>query len=370
MSKKVKSSKEINKNIRFNYFEAVLIVDEDIMKKVTRTKEAIPRIKALGQKKYTERQNDLLENEDEINDQYKILNSYVVTKWKMEPMIEYIFNKKMDTTAIDIGGIIIEIEPGSITTLNSDIISFQLTKMRDNMLPAKKKVGESKKDIILTDDEYIGDFVSILYDSKYNVLMVQSNSYGLSVNQIQVYFTMLRRKYLELANLSGTINELSCELRVLIDPKKAEKVMDAKYFRKVRIKGSDFMLDSMENNKSKSIIGNVRRLVGKNKGINFDISISLNSTDKTDTLDYDDVKELVDEYNRLNEVEKKPIVEITKRDNEDSSIELVNLLYPRLNSIINFKIMARTSIGNDFLFDSMKETYIKNRSVISRITTI
>ena len=46
---------------------------------------------------------------------------------------------------------------------------------------------------------------------------------------------------------------------------------------------------------------------------------------------------------------------------------MVNLLYPRLNNIITFKIPARTSISNDFLFDKMRETYDKTRGVISRV---
>ncbi|WP_297418479.1 DUF6731 family protein [Clostridium sp.] len=369
MEKKTRVRKMINKNIRFNYFESVLIVDENIMKKINRSKEAIPKIKALKKKKYTEQQNELLENEDNINKQYDRLNRYSASAWDMKPMIEYILNNKIDSTAIDIGGIIVEIEPGSITQFDEDIVSFQLTKMRDNMLPAKKKVGETKKDIMLTDEEYIGDFVSILYDGKYSVLMIQSNSYGLSANQIQAYFTLLRRKYIELANLNGTINELACELRVLIDPKKAEKILDAKYFRKVRVKGSDFMLDSMIDNESKSLLGKARRLLGNNKGVNFDIVLSVNTTDKTDTLDVDEVKELVDEFNSIEGVEKKPSIEITKKDTDDSSVELVNLLHPRLNSIINFKIAPRISIGNDFLYDKMKETYLINRGTISRITT-
>ncbi|WP_437629205.1 DUF6731 family protein [Clostridium paraputrificum] len=366
---KKETKKEINKNIKFNYFQSFLIVDEEIMRKTEKDKRYIEIIKEKLKKKPSEELQKKLEDEDEIMEQYNRFTTYKATTWDMKDVLKYINDDKMTSTAINIGDIIVEVEPGSIKGIDENIIGFQLTKMRDNMLPAKKKVGKTKEEIMLSDDEYIGDFVSILYDAKLKVVMIQSNNYGLTVKQIQNYLTLLRRKYIEESGAENLISELACELRVLIDPKKAEEVLNAKYYRKVRIKGSDFMLDSLlkEDGEDYKSFSKIRRYLGEKRGVNFDITISVSSTKKTESLDLEEVEEIVNDFNQIKDDKNKPIVEVTKKDNDDSNIEVVNLLYPRLNSVINFKILARTSVGSDFLYDKMKESYNKIRGVIYRV---
>ena len=366
---KVETQKEIDKNIRFNYFQSFLIVDEEVIKKVEKDKRYIENIRAKFNKKPSEKLKKQLEDEDEIMEQYNRFTSYKATTWNMKDIFKYINDNNMSSTAINIGDIIVEVEPNSIKGIEEDIIGFQLTKMRDNMLPAKKKVGQSKEEIILSDDEYIGDFVSILYDVNLNVLMIQSNNYGLTVKQIQKYLTLLIRRYIEEAAMDDLISELACELRILIDPKKVEEILDAKYYRKIRIKGSDFMLDSLlkENGEDYKSFSKIRNYLGEKKGVNFDITVSVKSTKKTESLDLEEVEEIVNDFNKITDIENKPTIEVTKKDTDDSNLEVVNLLYPRLNSIINFKILARTSIGNDFLYDKMKDSYNKIRGVIYRV---
>ena len=359
--------KAINKNIRFNYFESMLKVDDAILIKIKRKKSGIQKIKEKLTNKLTEAQAELLEHEDEILETEKAFSQYQATVWDMKPMFEYISSGKMASTAIDIGGVIVEIEQESFTPIEGDIISFQLTKMRDNMLPAKKRIGKAKEEIKLSDDEYIGDFVSILYDCGYSVLMIQSNKYGLSTNQIAAYLTILRRKYIEEAEMVEEILELASELRVLIDPQKAKNVLNAKYFKRMRLKGSDFMLDAFLNKEDEGLMGKTRRLIGKRTGINFDVVISLNPSLKTESLDITDVEKLVNDFNSIDDKEKRPTVEITKKDNDDSNVELINLITPRLTDVIDFKIMPRTTVGHEFLYDRMKGNYKNTRAVIARV---
>ena len=368
-----KKAKMLTKNIRFNYFGAFLVVDKDILDKVEKDKNYIDGIKrklsGKVSKKTAERLEKEIENEDDILREYSRLKDYQASSWDMKDMLKYINDKKMTDTSIDLGDIIVEIEPNSIIGIEENIIGFQLTKMRDNMLPAKKKKGETKEEIILNDDEYIGDFVSILYDSVFKVCMIQSNSYGLTVNQIQKYLTQLRRKYITHSKNDDMNPQLACELRVLVDPKKVEKILDAEFYRKIRIKGSDFMLDSLISQDSSGYkkFGKIRKCMGETSGVNFDVTFSVQSSKKTETLNHQDVEEIISEFNSITDEKNKPQIEVTKKDTEDSNIEMVNLLYPRLNNIITFKIPARTSISNDFLFDKMRETYDKTRGVISRV---
>lgn len=363
--------KTLNKNIRFNYFRGFLIVDKEILENCEKEKKHLESLKEKFTKKPSKELQEKIEAEDEILKEYNVFKDYQAIPWDMKDMLKDIYDKKMTDTSINLGDIIVEIEPNSISGIEGNIIGFQLTKMRDNMLPAKKKKGKIKEEINLNDDEYIGDFVSILYDSMLNVFMIQSNSYGLTINQIQKYLTQLRRKYIKLTNDKDMIQELACELRVLIDPKKVEHILDSKFYRKIRIKGSDFMLDSLisKDKDGYKKFGTIRNCMGETRGVNFDITFSVQSNKKTETLNHDDVEEIINEFNKVNDDKDKPQIEVTKKDNEDSNVEMVNLLYPRLNNIISFKIQARTSIGNDFLFDKMNETYNNTRGVISRVVS-
>jgi len=312
------------------------------------------QLDAIGYKKHL-----LNTNKSVVTANRKVASVNALCKW--------LYDSGSTVTAIDIGGVIVEIEQESFTPIEGDIISFQLTKMRDNMLPAKKRIGKAKEEIKLSDDEYIGDFVSILYDCGYSVLMIQSNKYGLSTNQIAAYLTILRRKYIKEAEMLEEILELASELRVLIDPQKAKNVLNAKYFKRMRLKGSDFMLDAFLDKEDEGLMGKTRRLIGERTGIDFDVVISLNPSLKTESLDITDVEKLVNDFNSIDDKVKRPTVEITKKDNDDSNVELINLITPRLTDVINFKIMPRTTVGHEFLYDRMKENYKNTRGVIARV---
>jgi hypothetical protein len=282
----------------------------------------------------------------------------------MREMLEYIILGNMPNNTIDIDGIIAEIEPKSFIS-EKDTISFQLTKLRDNFLIAKKKPGEEKMDLVLNDDEYIGEFVSLIFNCKNKTMMLQSNMYGLGITKVERYLTLLRRKYLETLNNEDQINELRCELRIIVDPNKVDEILKAKYFRKVRIKGSDIMMDSFMN--SKSMFSKIRNTIGTSKGLNFDISISLNNTDKTKSIDVEEMKKLLNDYKTFEENSDKPMIEITKKDDDDSNTELINLLEPKLTDVIRFTIYSRQSIGHEFLYNEMIKTYRRRHPLIEKI---
>lgn len=360
---KEKGKKKINKNVRFNYFEIMLTTDELYIDKLDKELKKINDLKKKD--KLSKKQLKKISSMKKIVDEKNRLQQYESSPWDMKEMIEYIKNKNNPNTNIEFDRIIAEIEPNSFIFENNTIISFQLTKLRDNFLLAKKKPGEEKKDLILNDDEYIGEFVSLIYDCKNKIIMLQSNMYGLGVTKVEKYLTLLRRRFLETINDNEQIRELRCELRVVINPNKIDEILKAKYFKKVRVKGSDIMMDSFID--SSGFFGKIRKSIGVAKGLNFDISISANTTDKTKSIEVGEMKKLLDDYKTFEENSEKPLIEITKKDDENSNVELVNLLEPRLTDVINFSIYSRQSIGHDFLYNKMIKTYISRRPLIERI---
>ena len=367
--------KTINKYVRFNYFQPYLIIDEEFTEKIEKYKELLNKIRERqdNKKRITDKQLEALKRKVEITEQEKVFQNYKASVYNMKDIIQYISEGNIPNNSLDIGGVFAEIEPETLTLSegDEDIIGFQLTKMRNNLLPAKKRKGKIREDITLADDEYIGEFVSVLYDCKYNVFMIQSNHYGLSINQIERYFTQLRREYIKRTNDTTSIKELSCELRVIIDPNKAKSVLNAQYFKKVRIKGSDAFLNKLIDKNSKSKLSHIRRMYDEKGGFNFDISFSVNQENKSKTIDRDEIRILVEDYDKIKDqlldTEDNSIIEITKKDTEEDNIELINLLNPRMTDIVNLKIIPRTAVEHRSLFNEMKKTYEKSRGVVSRI---
>ena len=99
-----------------------------------------------------------------------------------------------------------------------------MTKCRDTNIPSKKRLGEVKEEIMLADDEYIGESVSILFDKRVSVMMVQSNIYGLTMKQIENYLTELRLRYIDKTNKTET-EPLLVRLRPIVDLNKVDKAI-------------------------------------------------------------------------------------------------------------------------------------------------
>jgi hypothetical protein len=321
-----------SKFVRFNYFEVQLI----------------PAI--------TEIRRELLgeENVEEL--------PYHAEDWDMSGILDYITEGNMASTNVPLGDEFVEVEPGSLTIPDNNIRSFQLTKLRDTNIPAKKRMGEIRQEIQLQDDEYIGEFVSIIYDNRYKVLMVQSNRYGLTVKQIENYLTDLRLRYLQAIGHTEEMPSV-VKLSPIIDLEMAQNVLNADYFRKIHIRGADFMEDAQLN--QYGLLSTARRLLFQSCGVYFEITLSLGRATPTATLDHELVREMVEEYSRLNV--GKPIIEITKKDDELADTEIVNLINPRLTDRIVIEIEPRTTVAHEFLYHRMREIYEHRRPVIARI---
>lgn len=358
-------AKEIRKNIRFNYFEIKLVADKEILKVVNRKLDKISDIQNKKKKKnYTKKEQQLIDKKKELLQVKNKLDNYDAVDWNMASLLDYYIKKTNIRTDIDLGDYFVEIEQGTLKKHDEITYSFQLTKLRETNLPAKKGRGKKKEDILLNDDEYIGEFVSLIYDPNNHVIMLQSNHYGVSTSKVEQYLTELRRKWIVETLKEDLVKELSCELRVIIDTSKAKSVLDAEIFKKIRVRGADFMLDSFLVKEDS--LATARRKIGKGTGLNFDITVSVSSDDKTDTIDIDEVSEIVNKYSELIDTieddDSKPLLEVTKRDDEESNLEIINLLNPKLTDLITFKMQVRESVKHEDLFERMKGYYKKRRN--------
>lgn len=323
------------KNVRFNYFEVRLV----------------PAVVA-AQEDY--------ENPEEVAE-----HGYGADPWDMTDLLDYYAVNRNANTTIPIHGDPVEIEPGTLLGPDDDVRSFQLTKMRETNVPSKKRIGQVSEEIRLADDEYIGEFVSILYDRRYCTMMVQSNRYCLSTRQIENYLTELRKIYNTIAGLPNDETPLVVRLAPIVDLRRADSVLRAMHYRKITIRGSDAMMDAALNNDD-SIISQARRLLGKCQGASFEITVSMSHAPRTRSLDHAAIRELIEEYRTIPDA-MKPSIDIVQRREELEEIEVINLLEPRISDLIPIEMEPRQPIGHEFLYALMREKYLERRAYLARV---
>lgn len=322
----------VRKYVRFNYFEVQLV----------------PAQEAL-----------VAELNEDDNFQYH------ADAWNMAGFLDYLMvHRETFVTTVPVGDEYAEIEKDSYSyDERRDLYSLQLSKLRENNIPSKKRLGDIKEAILLEQDEYIGEFVSLIFDNTYGCVALQSNLYGLSVKQTEHVLTQLRLQYLHEINRAEEL-PLVVRLSPIIDRAKIQRVIRANYYKKVRIKGSNVMLDAELNDES--LLGEARRLLNETAGVNFDITISLGRAERTATLTEEKVRELVHEYNAMPD-DQKPQIELTALDNEEAEIETVNLFEPRMTDRVSLEIEPRQTVAHEYLYQTLIEKYDTRRADIRRV---
>lgn len=327
---------------------------------------AIIKQKAAEKKRLTKNQKSILADEQVIREKQNLYETCGRSVWSAKSMFEYILNEGLETDIEIDDNIIVEIEPNTLR-IEQDIISFQLSKMRDVMLPAKKKLGTSKEDIKLETDEYIGNFVSVLYDDKNSVFMIQSNMYGVSIGQIEKYLTELRRKVISYRG-SDEIKELACEMSVIVDTCDLDNIRGSQSVKKMRVRAADSVFNNISGGKGNYLAG-IRKSFGEKSGMVIDITISIDRDTELKSLDLDLVEGVLDNFEQIEENRDDPnlLVEITRKENEGTNTEVLNLLRPKMSDTITMRMYPRTSIVHEWLLDVMKERYKMRKKKINSI---
>ncbi len=365
MAKK-KEKKTVNKKIRFGYFVCYETIDSDLLKQAAKSmlKLETAKKKKEKKKKLTPSQMEVLSDEVNIKNNYDYYDSYGRRAWDVNGMFTQLLENLKDPeykTDFVIDSMPIEIEPGSFS-IHEKTVTFQLTKMRSDMLPAKKRINAKKKDITLADDEYIGEFTSILYDMKSNVFMIQSNMYGLTHAQVEVYLTLLREKVV--GDKDKSIEYTMCVLEPIVDTDDVfEKIRKSEEIKKIRLRAADGIIKRDPGNP----FGGVSAAVGGKGGYVFDITISINRDNPAKSIDEEELSKIInflDSIKGEGENDKNLLMEITRKETEQSATEIINLLKPCMKDDILVTVEERASIGHEFMADKMKEVFDSKKGKI------
>ena len=302
---------------------------------------------------------------EDLDEEQQVQIPYQADAWDMSGFLDYLMAyREHFRTTVPVGDEYAEIEKDSYSyDQRTNIYGFQLSKLRDKNIPSKKRFGEIKEEILLDQDEFIGEFTSILYDNSYKAVMVQSNLYGLSTKQIEHVLTQLRFRYLDTLG-TPEANPLVVKLAPIIDNSKITRVINADYYKKIRIRASDVMLDAVlgEN----GLLSDTRRMLMESAGLHIDITISMGRTEKTSSLNQENIRNVIEQFWELDE-RIRPQIELTALENEEAAIETINLVEPRMTDRISIEVEPRTTVAHEFLFQNMLHLYNERRADVRRI---
>lgn len=202
----------------------------------------------------------------------------------------------------------------------------------------------------LDEDEYIGEEVSALYDQKYKIIMLQRNRNSLSPSGIEKYF-------------SGVLeNGDIIELVPIPAPDDLKTVKQNQIFRKLSIGFSPTNIDDeILNNSNKSIIQIIRG--SRNLGaLRVSVTLSLGNSKKGKTLKQEEITELgnLQKYDGFNKIQ------VSRSEDEDTEVEIVDLLAGKLYDVITIKFSRFNPIKYERLIVEMQNLYnAKNKLIRS-----
>lgn len=278
-------------------------------------------------------------------------------RWTMKEFVEFFLNHKHKdmNTAVPLGDEIADMEWNTAKYDDkNDIYYFQLSKNRSKNIPSKKKLNHDKVPLELDEDEYISEFILLVYDARYNILIVQSNYYSLSTSQVQIALSILRQRVKDFNKESERDNPRGVYLKPLIDSAMIKKVKKNTIYRRIAIKGADFNMAASDEFKNNSVNKAITALKEMN-GVSFNIELSMSREKKGKSLDKETVRELMDEVTEANSAGTNVSMSVTSRAQENAALETINLIEPRLTSAIEVVAPDRSTIAAESLYTNFCE---------------
>lgn len=228
----------------------------------------------------------------------------------------------------------------------SKLWAIRVMKLRDTNIPSKVKENEEAEIIPLDDDEYLGEDVSILYDKKSGILMMQSNRSSLNRNRLQ-----------ELIEFVNGDNLTNIYIRPIIELYNQDRLKNNKY------KSIDIAFANLStwNNKAtgKEALASIINPMKNLGGIVGHVTISLGRT-KTDTLNKTEINTLIDQIRDNDKYINSAKLKI--REDDDSDTDIIDLFDNLYHDFIEFSLEKRQILDFEKVITAMINKYQKRKT--------
>lgn len=220
------------------------------------------------------------------------------------------------------------------------IWELQFLRIRKNIIPGIATDEGDFTPLVLDDNQGLGEEASALYDRRNSVLMLQRNRNSLSPSGIEYYF----KQVYPAENIV---------LHPIILPKDLERFKESDIYKGFHIKFADIRQED-----SDSSLGEIVSTAEEFDAVNYEVKFSAGRK-KAKSLNPSAVIRAIRRFYNNTNLDK---FEIKKKDDEDSSPELIDLIKERLHDFSTFEIPKdKRRFEHEVIFPTMKKLYFKRR---------
>lgn len=248
----------------------------------------------------------------------------------------------------------------------NDLLLLQFEKLTTDSLPyIAKSFNQEEKDVPLEKDEFIANDISAIFDPSNSVLMLQRNVHALSQKAIIQYVNHFWN------NGKSEDEQEIIEFIPIINPDIYKKAKSSKGYKKITIKTAN-KYDSKKGRRemfSEAFDGTLGKIISACQpvdGLNIETTF-FTSRAKGDTLDDNQVKEILNQIEQNEKLFDKAEISII---NDNDQTELLNLLNALLVDFAIFEQKPKTRLRSDVIQSEMKQLYLPKNEGKDRRTKI
>lgn len=287
----------------------------------------------------------------------------IPSNWNMKDFCEWILDTKSKTAK---PGMSVPLNNGEFASLewrrndsqfdaNHNLYYFRLKKLRSTNIPAiSNKDGESK-DLVLRDNQFLGEFNLVIFDTSNNICIVQNNFFGLTIGQIQIALTQMRMNWKsDIAENVDPKNPGFVDMAMIPDEEELRKIKNNQIYRKLSVKATDVDALAVQKPNSK-LLNQFISLAQSIKGVNFNITIGIAYGSKDASLDKSETNQLIDDIQSLHSDDSnensKVGMKLKARESIQDQLKEIDVLFPKLMSTTIVNSQRRT-IAAEYLYNS------------------
>lgn len=355
------------KHVRFSVYKAVMKVEKSNDVKLQKLNEKIDELNSFPKLNWHQRKS--LEMSIQKRDKRQRYANEKSSMWNLKEPLDAVIDGRITKLVMQSFGENVELDRSTIYHKDGTphLYAFQLSRLREDNLPAKKKIGKERVHFDLEDDEYVGEFTEVLYDSRYNLVIVQTNRDGVGFPTVVHFLNMLRKEYLAHQGVEDD-KALYGELQLLLDPCIVDKALRASMYNRISIRCSDINADSILPDEVGQLAA-VKNTMKEKKGIVIDFDMKMLQIEPAEYLDEKEIhiagKRFLEYINNPNisSFEKKNAgMEIYYCDDTNRRQEAVDLLIPKVTFFVSVTVEKRKAVGSEELYDLTVIEYEKLNS--------
>lgn len=272
-------------------------------------------------------------------------DDYDLTKWllAMSP-------QKQEYHSIDLSDMKVNFQDMHYFAEDS-IYVFRVYKLRDSNVPSVIRDGEIAEPIELEDDEYIGEDMSILYDWKNSICMVQQNRMSVGIARLTEWIN----------KESGFDETKKVVLAPIYDAFSMEKLNHKK------IKSIDFSFANVEEMSGNGSLSSLIANTGKYGGLQGKISISVGRAKNAQlrtNASYELIQDIRDNAGNILSAKVK-LKDLS--DDDKPRTEVVDIFEATTHDFIEFDILKKKPLDFKQLYSKMHVIYLSKRPALLKL---